>query len=784
MEQPPELKSKLWRQLLAWFQGIALVPLAAVLLAGYLSSEAALQEKVTGVLEAVARRQANQIQAYLEERENDAATLARDPTVIRTLPLLSAGNRRAGEQLRSFLTHYRDAGEYQDLFLISPEGRVVFSVERESDVDADLREPPYRDSELGRIFDRTTTLLSTEISELDLHPVTGQPAFFVGAPVLERSGLVGIILLEARTERMFAVVNDVTGLGRTGETVVAAPSQGGLTFLAPTRFDPEAAFSRRLALDQAGPLLQASRGTKGEGLVRDYRDQDVLAVWRYFPFLRAGLMVKMDAAEAMAPLRGVRATILAVALLTAVGVVFLARRVARSVTRPVEELTRTSEAVAAGDLSQTVTVKADNELGRLAFTFNQMTAQLRESIAQLTATTQAKERIESELRIAHDIQLSILPKIFPPFLNMPQFDVFATIEPMREVGGDLYDFFLIDEERLLIMIGDVSGKGVPAALFMAVTKTLFKAVAAGETRVGKLMARVNDELCADNETGMFVTVFCGVLEVKTGRFEYANGGHNPPYVRRGDGRLEKLPLTGGMGLGVMDGMDYDTEVVELGQGDVLFLYTDGVTEAQDAAGEFYMEERLEAFLGALDCRSPREVVGRTMTEMQRFAAGADQADDITVVTLTYYGASRSAAEDSDRLSITLANDLSELARLTERVEGFARINRLSEKMVFQVNLALEELITNVIKFGFPHDVRTHLIDVDLSLVGDELVITVEDDGVAFDPFSVEEPDVELSAEEREVGGLGVHLVRSFFTRCEYERREGKNVTRVGRRMEG
>ena len=276
-----------------------------------------------------------------------------------------------------------------------------------------------------------------------------------------------------------------------------------------------------------------------------------------------------------------------------------------------------------------------DEVGALAASFRHMETELRRSAAELKHTTAEKERIESELRIARDIQMSMLPKTFPPFPGRAELDIHALIQPAREVGGDFYDFFLTGDERhLCFAVGDVSGKGVPASLFMAVTTTLLRAAAARSAEPAEILAKVNRELCRDNETCMFVTVFLGVLDLETGEVAYCNGGHNPPY-RLSDGGAEKLVNPDGMLLGCVENATFRSNRLALRSGETLFLYTDGVTEAMDPSGRFFSDERLELFVGWLRGATAQNATERSMEEVRRFAAGAPQADDITLLVLRY-----------------------------------------------------------------------------------------------------------------------------------------------------
>jgi phosphoserine phosphatase RsbU/P len=312
--------------------------------------------------------------------------------------------------------------------------------------------------------------------------------------------------------------------------------------------------------------------------------------------------------------------------------------ISRSITRPLRALSRAAEQIATGNLdAELPSVKPGDEVGTLAESFRYMKSSLGQYLAELKETTAAKERIESELKIAHDIQMSILPKIFPPFPNRPEFDILATIVPAKEVGGDLYDFFFMDDDHLCFTIGDVSGKGVPASLFMAVTKTLIKTKATKGLSTEVVLSRVNQDLSMDNESMMFVTLFLGILDIRTGELEYCNAGHNPPVILAADGRIETLPLTRSMALGVDETAVFRSLRITLGKGDGLFLYTDGVTEAMDRQEELFSEQRLMEELRTRSTHPMSEVISGVMGKVRLFSEGVPQADDITVMVIRYYG---------------------------------------------------------------------------------------------------------------------------------------------------
>jgi sigma-B regulation protein RsbU (phosphoserine phosphatase) len=243
--------------------------------------------------------------------------------------------------------------------------------------------------------------------------------------------------------------------------------------------------------------------------------------------------------------------------------------------------------------------------------------------------------LQRELDLASQIQQSILPRVFPPFPGMMAVDIHAVMMAARNVGGDFYDFFVVDDDRLAVVIGDVSGKGMPAAIFMAMSRTLLKAVAARGGDPGACLTEVNNLLCRDNNAEMFVTLFYGLLDTKTGGFSYSNGGHNPPYWLRAGQSPDDLELTGDMMLGMIEGQTYSTKEFRLNPGDGLFLYTDGVTEAMDPAGKQFTERRLEEYLRGASAADTDSLIKGVVEAVQLFASGAPQSDDLTALALRF-----------------------------------------------------------------------------------------------------------------------------------------------------
>jgi sigma-B regulation protein RsbU (phosphoserine phosphatase) len=379
------------------------------------------------------------------------------------------------------------------------------------------------------------------------------------------------------------------------------------------------------------------------------------------------------------------------------------------------------------------------------------------------------DRMEQELNVGHDIQMSMLPLEFPAFPERSEFSLHATLKPAREVGGDFYDFFFVDDDHLCLVVGDVSGKGVPAALFMAVTKTMIKSQAADDPSPASIITRVNDDLSADNPASMFVTLFIAIVNTRSGDFRFTNAGHNPPYILRGD-ELECLDQRHGPIIGAVEGVAFREDGAALNRADTLLIFTDGVTEAMSPADELYSEARLEALLTKTK-DTPEALTDRIIDDVENYAAGAEQADDITI--LAYRAESQADASEVQTLQLSAAADLKEIERVNSEFQEFALARDVPSGPVQKVCIVLDELLNNIISYGFDDD-ESHEISVDVAVYPDHLLIEVSDDGIPFNPFDRIGPDVTLSVEEREIGGLGVLLVTEMMDEYHYQRHKNKN----------
>lgn len=328
-------------------------------------------------------------------------------------------------------------------------------------------------------------------------------------------------------------------------------------------------------------------------------------------------------------------TLIALLALIVAFVVWLTLRISKRITAPISQLTQDVRGLGDGNLDYASDIRTGDEIEELSHSFEHMTRALKEYIANLSRVTADKERIATELNVATQIQTSMLPCIFPAFPEREEFDVYAQMLAAKEVGGDFYDFFLIDDTHLGVVIADVSGKGVPAALFMVIAKTLIKNHAQMGKSAAEVFETVNRQLCENNDAGMFVTSFMGILDLRDGAFTYVNAGHNPPLLRQGGGDFTWLKARPGFVLAGMEGVRYREGSLTLQPGDRLFLYTDGVTEATDRNDQLFGDPRLEAALNQTKDMSLTETLRFVKAEIDAFVDGADQFDDITMLALEF-----------------------------------------------------------------------------------------------------------------------------------------------------
>ncbi|MFC2097620.1 SpoIIE family protein phosphatase [Bacteroidota bacterium] len=342
--------------------------------------------------------------------------------------------------------------------------------------------------------------------------------------------------------------------------------------------------------------------------------------------------------ELFSGLKRITITIIILGFIGFILLYLIITKVARKVTVPLSRFADSAREIAGGKFDITLPeIKTKDEMGQLHQAFEYLQTELKEYISNLQKTTAAKEKIESELRIANEIQQGMIPKIFPPFPDRSDIDLFATLDPAKEVGGDLYDFFLSEDNKLVIVIGDVSGKGVPAALFMVVTRTLLRAIKFKGKTPEEIVFLLNNLLSRDNESQMFVTFFLGIVDLKKGEIEYVNAGHNPPVLIDNDNNVSFTEMTKDIVLGCIEDKPFHQKKIKINPGDKLFLYTDGVTEAENTEQQLYSDERLISLLKNTKEEMPDKIIEVVYNDIKSFAKGAEQSDDITMLAIKYHG---------------------------------------------------------------------------------------------------------------------------------------------------
>ncbi len=428
----------------------------------------------------------------------------------------------------------------------------------------------------------------------------------------------------------------------------------------------------------------------------------------------------------------------------------------------IHKINRSLTLITKGNLDVEVDVRSNEEFASLADGINSTVHTLKCYIKE------AEARIDKELALARDIQRSALPSVFPPYPGRSEFDIWAGMRPAKEVGGDFYDFYMLGENRLVFLVADVSGKGIPAAMFMMTAKTQIKSLTETGISVEEVLTEANEQLCANNDAGMFVTAWMGILDLETGKVEYGNAGHNPPLLRRADGSYEYLKSRSGLVLAGMEGIRYRKNELTLRAGDVIYLYTDGVTEATNAGKELYGEERLINRLDQIPAENPEAICRGVMRDVDDFVGDAPQFDDITMLCLKYRGC---GAE------ITVDAAMDQIDRVLRFVDGQLKAAECPPKTAAQIDMAVDEILSNIIRYAYGDGSGKATVRVEITQQP-SAVLTFIDRGSPFNPLEKEDPDVTIPAKERQIGGLGIFLVKNTMDEVDYEYREGANRLRI------
>lgn len=391
-----------------------------------------------------------------------------------------------------------------------------------------------------------------------------------------------------------------------------------------------------------------------------------------------------------------------------------------------------------------------------------------------TSLVQEQARLRSELEIAARIQNGLLRRDFSDTERQMGIRVGARMEPAKEVGGDFYDVFQISEGKSCFVMADVSGKGVPAALFMAMAKIHIKNYGMLDMPLGELAYRVNNQLCRDNPEEMFVTAFIGVLDADTGIFTYVNAGHNHPYIACRGEPYTRLSCRSDLVFGLWEDRKYTEGTLDLGRVESLFFYTDGVTEAENRQGEQFGDEGLKAALNRLEGREdPEAVVDELLLDLRRYADGAEQSDDITMLSIWTGNAGRKCAGEA--LEKTVPARMEYMDSLIGEVDRFLADQGCDGNLSSKLEIALEEIFTNVASYAYEKEGGELSLNCFVERGTGCLVLQFRDRGKPFNPMDRPDPDLELPLEQRPVGGLGIYMVKQFVDEVEYEYQDGFNI---------
>lgn len=441
---------------------------------------------------------------------------------------------------------------------------------------------------------------------------------------------------------------------------------------------------------------------------------------------------------------------ISVLIVSAVGMLF-----GRHIAEPVQRLTENVRKIGEGGPEHHIRIDTGDEIEELGNAFNSMTAQMKSYVDNLTRVTAEKERIRTELQLAAALQADMLPDGRTAFPDRKEFTLAASMTPAKSVGGDFYDFFLPDREHLALVVADVSGKGIPAALFMVVAKTVIRSHITSTENLAEAAEKINTLLCRDNRSGMFVTAWLGVLNLADGTLTFVNAGHCRLLIRRTGGRYEYLAEPGSFVLAGIEGVKYRQTSICLAPGDILFQYTDGVTEANDEAGRLYGETRLEQCLNGGTAAAPEDILALVWENVAEFQGKSEQFDDITMLAVRYNGNAgicyRGRAD---------SGKLPEISAYLE--EAFTR-HSFGQTEIRKVLVAADEIYSNICRYSGASEMT-----ISCEFSGPEARISFTDNGVPYNPLENPEPDLNAEARERPIGGLGIYIVRKTMDKVTYQ----------------
>lgn len=440
--------------------------------------------------------------------------------------------------------------------------------------------------------------------------------------------------------------------------------------------------------------------------------------------------------------------------------VFIFLLIKKVVVKNIDKINNSLAKITDGDLDETVNVRSNEEFAVLSDDINSTVDTLKRYIKE------ADERIDKELEFARQIQHSALPSVFPPYPNRTDFDIYAQMHTAKEVGGDFYDFYLLGEDKLAFLIADVSGKGIPAAMFMMTAKTLIKSLVESGIDASEAFTRANNKLCENNEAGMFVTAWLGILDLNTGLLKYVNAGHNPPLIKRNGTYFEYICSKPNFILAGMENIKYKANEIQLSPGDEVFLYTDGVTEANNISYELFSEDRLLESLNEKKGLTVKQLCNKVKNDVDRFVGNALQSDDITMLAVKL-----NCLLSND--SIFISPDDNSMNHVYNFIDKKLKDLEIDKSLSNKIKLVADEIYSNIINYSGATRAKVSFCRTDKSIY-----LTFYDNGKRYNPLATESPDTSLSAKDRDEGGLGIYIVKKTASRIDYSNKDGYNILTI------
>jgi sigma-B regulation protein RsbU (phosphoserine phosphatase) len=556
----------------------------------------------------------------------------------------------------------------------------------------------------------------------------------------------------------------------------------------------------KMAKGQSGMVdMEKSTIVKGDS---------VLVFYAPIPNLDWGVCLVFSKHDFFAKMRTLNLKLLLSSGLTLLILSFAVTKLSRDISRSLKKLADVAQEYGSGNFNAKFpNLYGKDEIGRLASAFRKMKDNLITYIDREKQVYAFEQKLSVEMETASRIQRSILPRTFPAD---HRFSISALMHPAKEVGGDFYDCFYLGKDRYAISVADVSGKGIPASLFMMMSKGLIKTIATTSSglSLADVFNKVNSTLCENNEAEMFITVFMAVINLRDGTVEYVNAGHNPPLLKH-KGSYDFINPMRNLALAVMDTTRYRTGSFKMEPGDRIFIYTDGVTEAQNMKNEFFGNERLKQTLNSepvnTDSAGTLETVRK---QLHQFSGGAPQADDITMLELSYMGdlqemqtpentpeaknvknepdgsrqeKGNSAEQDKTVLSEkrNFKASIDEWDNISAFLEQKSEAAGLTQPRTMKLLISAEEIFSNIARYAYEEPGNA---DITVTIEDGMLKVIFEDTGIAYNPLEKDDPDITLPAEERKIGGLGIFIVKKSMDLVRYERKDNKNIFTMGLKL--